>query len=606
MSSDTTVRQPYIQRLASNLKGEVDTELSNCTLLVGKSGTGKSAIIDAVSLALRGEARSPKLGKKPASLIGLAPVGAEELYANVTLSTGEVCQWSSKGTPQTTEHRIAGGDGSLEVPAGVFVSDTASTLMLGDPKKLQQAMLAATPTEVAMHKVLKQTPEVLHELLRTCLVEGAKFKQWPKPPEPAEGESRKSVADMAPYVVMPPDISAALTYIAEKKRETNKRLKVLEGLDVDEEAIPLSEDELAELNRLAELDTKLRLESSDPEQLQSLADEAYDKDQQLQSRMRELSPMGTEGIAKLQNTHDTLKMIATTQKFLLDRLNAAAAKLGHDKVQSFTCPICSTPEVEAINLQERFKLVESKLKVATESFEDQVQRRKQWDELKAECQALRDEQARLDKKIAKARKHESVEDEEGLRERLAELRSRKQKARQELANRAELPELKKYVDNLNAIKDILQKHLGSIVEGATAVVEKRLNRFLPKTFRAKIGVQGTKKDSVFIEVSIHGGLHRDYRFLSGAQKATLIAAVAAAMIPPEAPPVRILAMDEVVMDSTTLRNLMAATARSVAKGDGFNQAIFCTVSWTGQAPKGWSMIQITRPKGQEVAELAQA
>jgi len=600
--------RPYVQRLAANVKGKMDTELSPCTLLVGKTGAGKTAIVDSVALALQGEARTVGLGKKVSELFGLAPPDAEELYTTVTLSSGEVCQWATRGTPKTTEQRIAGGNGTLEHPAGVFVSDVANSLMLGDTKKLQQAMLAATGAEIALSKVLKATPETLHGRLRSVMVakEGSNLANWPEPPKAEDGEKQKKVAETAPHVITPSDVSKALTYIDAQKRAISKRLSVLGEAAETDEVIPLSEEELEQLRELEELDTKLRLESSDPEQLQRLAQEAERRVVAIEVQMRELSPMGTAGIEKLGQAYATLEMIRTTQKFLLDKLNEAAAKHGHDAVSVFTCPVCATQEVEAKTLQERFTAVDQKFAELAKVYEDQQQRSQRWGELKAEKEQLQKEAERLTAKATKAESRMPAEKEADIGQRLNELRDRNQRARQESANKALVPELAQDIEDLKAIKEVIQKHLGDLVDAAAAVAEKRLNQFLPKNIRTRIVVKGTKKDSIRIEAAISGRPHRDFRLLSGGQRSTLIAAVAAAMIPPEAPPVRILLVDEVAMDSTVLRSLMNATAKSIAKGDGFGQALFCTTTWTGKAPKGWSMIQITRGTGQEVAELVQA
>jgi len=607
MSDETTNgTKPYVQRLVSNLKGDMDVELSPCTLLVGKSGAGKTAIVDSIALALRGEARSPGLGKKESELIGLAPPGAEQLYTTTTLSSGEVCQWATKGSPKTTEKRIAGGESETAFPAGVFVSDVASSLMLGDSKKLQQAMLAATGAEISVSKMLKSVPQVLHENLREALVKGAGIDTWPEPAAAENGTAKKTIADTAPHVITPADVTKAFTYIDAQKRALSKRIGVLGAESEVEEVVPLSEAELEELARLEELDTQRRLETADPDQLRRLAAEADQRVRKIEEQMVTLSPMGSVGIEKLEEAHATLEMVRKTQKFLLDKLNAAAAQHGHDAVSVFTCPVCATTEVEAKTLQDRFQLVDQKFKSIAERFEDQQRRSARWRELKEEKEKLRFEAERLTKKAQEAGEREPVSAEDDIRERLVQLRTRNQRARQESANKAVLPELKQDVENLTAIKEVLRGNLSDLVDAAAAVSEKRLNQFLPKNFRAKILVKGTKKDAIRIEVAISGRPHRDFRLLSGGQRATLITAVAAAMIPPDAPPVRIMVVDELGMDATTLRTLMNATSKSVAKGDGFGQAIFCTWSWSGKAPKGWSMIQITRGTGQDIAELVQA
>ncbi len=74
-----TMKTNYVKRLRTNVRKGCDHELSPCTAIVGRNGAGKSTVIDALSLALRGTAYTPGLGKDPKVLVDLKPDFAREL-----------------------------------------------------------------------------------------------------------------------------------------------------------------------------------------------------------------------------------------------------------------------------------------------------------------------------------------------------------------------------------------------------------------------------------------------------------------------------------------------------------------------------------------------
>ena len=79
----------HITRITSNIKGGVDQELGEKTLIVGPNGIGKSAIINAVELAVGGSA-SDIVGraevKREAELLTLA--GGASVTADAEFSNG--------------------------------------------------------------------------------------------------------------------------------------------------------------------------------------------------------------------------------------------------------------------------------------------------------------------------------------------------------------------------------------------------------------------------------------------------------------------------------------------------------------------------------------
>ena len=87
----------HVKRIKSNIKGGVDAELGEKTLIVGANGHGKSAIVNAVELALGGSA-SDIVGraevKREADLLSLTD--GDSLEATATLSDGSTASWKTE------------------------------------------------------------------------------------------------------------------------------------------------------------------------------------------------------------------------------------------------------------------------------------------------------------------------------------------------------------------------------------------------------------------------------------------------------------------------------------------------------------------------------
>jgi energy-coupling factor transporter ATP-binding protein EcfA2 len=89
--------RPYVKYVESDIKCGVKSELGPKTLILGPRGSGKSAHVNAIELALKGSA-SDIAGRpvmaKDSDLWQLAPAGAESIFSNVLLSDGQKCSWS--------------------------------------------------------------------------------------------------------------------------------------------------------------------------------------------------------------------------------------------------------------------------------------------------------------------------------------------------------------------------------------------------------------------------------------------------------------------------------------------------------------------------------
>ena len=87
----------YIKGIKSNIKGGVDQELGEKTLIVGPNGIGKSAIINAIELAVGGSA-SDIVGraevKREAELLTLAD--GKRVFAAAEFSHGKAASYEAQ------------------------------------------------------------------------------------------------------------------------------------------------------------------------------------------------------------------------------------------------------------------------------------------------------------------------------------------------------------------------------------------------------------------------------------------------------------------------------------------------------------------------------
>tara|TARA_R100001082_G_scaffold84126_2_gene50790 strand:- start:534 stop:2000 length:1467 start_codon:yes stop_codon:yes gene_type:complete len=128
-------KKPYVSKVVSNLKSPCDsawsTTLTEKTLIVGDNGSGKTAIVQALELALTGAADDivGRSGVKDVgTLKGLAP--GEPLSSEVILSNGQMASFSLDGKKR---HMSAYED-------ALVLRDVKAALLAG-PAKAREALL---------------------------------------------------------------------------------------------------------------------------------------------------------------------------------------------------------------------------------------------------------------------------------------------------------------------------------------------------------------------------------------------------------------------------------------------------------------------------------
>lgn len=140
----------HITRLETNIKnlnrggnGSTIFDLQKNVLLVGGNGSGKTAVFNAIELALTGQASD--LGAKDTAraakiLADLIPQGEAEVYAEVTLSDGRVGRWSMLRGKAAKFAPVDGGEAHLPV-------HDAYTALSGSREKLVSYLYPMNPRE---------------------------------------------------------------------------------------------------------------------------------------------------------------------------------------------------------------------------------------------------------------------------------------------------------------------------------------------------------------------------------------------------------------------------------------------------------------------------
>ena len=145
--------RPHVTRIESNAKGGAVAELGPRTLILGRNGTGKSALVNAIELAGTGRV-SDVAGRdtlaKAEELSTLGPPGAQ-IWARAELSDGSVASWEL--APGRRPHR---GGVALAFP----LRDVREALT-GSPETARKWLLErAGATAFQWPEVVESVPEM--------------------------------------------------------------------------------------------------------------------------------------------------------------------------------------------------------------------------------------------------------------------------------------------------------------------------------------------------------------------------------------------------------------------------------------------------------------
>ncbi len=151
----------FIKYVASNVKGGVSCVLGPKTLIIGPNGTGKSAVVNSIELALSGKA-SDLAGRAEvaadAALIALAPDRKGELFSRAVLSNGEEAVWKIGGKDKK-KHLFPE---KLINPEQVIALRPVRGAVIGNQETARKFFLGFSLPNLTADDVMQRIPTSLH------------------------------------------------------------------------------------------------------------------------------------------------------------------------------------------------------------------------------------------------------------------------------------------------------------------------------------------------------------------------------------------------------------------------------------------------------------
>lgn len=523
----------YVNRLETNVKSKRGGayDLTPCTLITGPNGSGKSAIIDALSLALTGESRTEGLKKRPDMLLRLAPPGPGGVGASELYARAKLSDGTEPGF-RLTGKEIDWQPGDIAIgPRGVFLVDVARALLYGDAKALVQSIARSTRAVIFRDALENEVTKSIFPLFNEIWTEDCRL----------DGKLERTVGE----------VQTCLDATERRLKEAKNIMKVAKAGTVL--AVPLSDDEEAELCQAMLVLSAARSGQT----LEALRDELAD-----------LPPYNPEEFTRVRDRAQLFAAVKAALMLLDKHVPANVA---------FTCPICARPGAQKTRLRKRLELVLDFERRTEEELARGYMTGKQHDLFAATTAFINRGMATGD-----------------LQARRATLLGRKEAAASEPTRMAVKAVTQEEVDKLELIRAVCRDAVKNATDQQLGTVERRINRALPTSYRAKIISEGGYRVELMKDE-----LQRDFRALSGAERAMLLSAFASATIPEGAPPVRLIVVDETWLDARSLKTLMKALVKVVGSEGGPTQAIICAVKATGKAVDGWSEIKLGGAQDEE-------
>lgn len=200
----------HVTEVVSNVKGGVSAKLAPKTLIVGPNGTGKSAIPQAISFALRGQVEDISGRADVASdveLMALSPDGIS-VEAAVTLSNGEVVRGAlskEKGKVKKWVQTLNG----REVPPirqNIFQRSFPLTevraAILGSADTARKFFVRHSVGDVTTEDVLKAIPKLHHDRYQEIV------KEWAKAIEKENGKAHTDGSPSALAALLAAEVAA--------------------------------------------------------------------------------------------------------------------------------------------------------------------------------------------------------------------------------------------------------------------------------------------------------------------------------------------------------------------------------------------------------------
>ena len=552
----------HITKIKSNIKGGIDQELGEKTLIVGPNGIGKSAIVNAVELALGGTA-SDIVGrtevKREMDLLVLAD--GVRVFASAEFSDGQVASYEAlsnkRGGAKKATH-------VCPLSASFPVRDVRAALT-GSTDTARSWLLSKVVQDVTRDDVMAWfTPEA------TQL-----YSQYAK-------AEHKSEIDILLFVRQ----AAAKKARAEKKRlGTEKDLLERLGGDLDPEptASTLEAARKDETDALTAYEMALKASAKagieeQAERLKTIARkciEEMDNAQRDAEEIRGLTPPGPD--------------VTEQEGALVERVHALAAiHQLHINLDAEGCLVCEREgSVDHARLagtkndiclqmaarQEWWDVARSVTALAGTTAERAEQAVREYQDMAATVAQLDDSGTDIEeaKGVWERAQMQKVAL-EGAARQWANLRSQKDSIR---LLRADISDLEELVEST-------KQAVNRLVKSAVVTFEEAVQSYLPETDKFKLVLEADGKEVCQFGFDRGAFLHTA---LSGAEWARLTLALACASAPESE--FLVFTPEERAFDPGTLREVMAALS------DAPGQVIITSpIKQKGRLPKGWTIVEV--------------
>jgi hypothetical protein len=555
----------HITRITSNIKGGVDQELGEKTLIVGPNGIGKSAIINAVELAVGGSA-SDIVGraevKREAELLTLA--GGSSVTADAEFSNGSRASYKAtsngRGGAKKATH-------SCPVTAAFPVRDVRAALG-GSSDTARSWLLSKVVKDVTREDVLSWfTPEA-QEL----------YNHYGKAEHKSEIDILLSVRQNGSKKIR-----------ADKKTLTTEQVvldRLASNLDAEPTELVLTRAREAEAKALSDYEVALKASSkpgveAQVEHLKSVAMACIEEMDSAQKDAKEIgmiTPPGEEPTNQEVELIDRIQALAGIHQMHMD--------LGVDEA----CLIC-----ERSGPLDHRALREAKLAVG-----GNIASRREWWEAATLVQKTAETSAK-EAELAVRAYQDLASDLSKMDDSDLSIEEAKNVWERAQIKKTALEGAASQWKNLGSQKDAMRtlkadiSDLGAMVEQATAAVnelvksaverfEASVQSYLPESDLFKLVLEEDGKE--VCRFGFDRGINQLHTALSGAEWARLTLALASASATGEED-ILILTPEERAFDPVTLRNVMAALSEAPGQ-----VLITSPIKHKGRLPKGWTVIEV--------------
>ncbi len=526
----------HIKEINSNVGGEFSYQLGPKTLVVAPNMGGKTRLVNAVSLAVRGEGVS--IRKKEVELMVFKPEADKELWVDAEMSDGETVTWHAEGSTA----KASKAKWSRDEPVGTMVFEAANNVLSASPEKLRQAILNSL-------RVVIQKEDIYQKLVSDLwpIVD----KHWPV---------GKDVLEIDEF-------GEVLEAISSQLRTVSKQLKAITG-DVDSsESMTAAEEE--EYGRLLDQKAVASITSEQMESMRSQVDSLTTEIETVRARLE-----------KSNQTADTSALHLVTSA-----TSAAKALLEVTEARGkteFKCQLCGS-QTNRDALLGRLEL----LAVAHGKLESQAKAVQAREEDKRQLAYLRGQLDQLRNRVQMAVVAEPVNT-----GRLEALRKKHDAAEQLKGLFRYKAKLTQEEGDLKSVKKVLKEQEDTTLTQNEQTFSERVSQFLPLGEKAQVTLrEGRRKVCRIYLTSGRGTV--ELRALSGAESAILVSAVSSALY--QDGDFRLLVIDDRWFDPVRMQDLIASIDSSMKDDSkGPTQAIVCAAQWDGPFPSDWTTLDLRK------------